>query len=246
MAPEHDTTDQQAAPDVLALFALCPLFALSDTIANALAGSIAMLVIAIGSTLIASILPRWLDDEMGFASLALIVTAVVAALALVIHAWIPGTYESMGVFLPLIVTNVLLMVQATRATPTRALATATRTAGFVLLTMLTLGIAREFVGRGSFLRGTERMFGDWADGLHQQLFREDMGFLLAVLPPGAFLRLGSCSRSQTGGVVDNEREKDSQHLRTLPGSEPETDDRTRISNGVRVIDRSDSLGAGDR
>lgn len=190
MTPEHDTPQSEASPDVLALFALCPLFALSDTIANALAGSVAMLVIAIGSTLIASILPRWLDDEMGFASLALIVTGVVAAIALVTHAWLPGTYESMGVFLSLIVSNVLLMVQATRATPTRALATATRTAGFVVVTMLTLGLAREVVGRGSLLRDTERMFGDWAGGLHQQLFREEMGFLLAVLPPGAFFALG--------------------------------------------------------
>lgn len=191
MEPTHDpVTNHEPARDVLALFALCPLLALSDTIANSLAGSVAMLVIAIGSTLIASILPRWLDEEMGFASLALIVTAVVTAISLTTHAWLPGTFESMGVFLPLIVSNVLLIVQSTRATPTRALTTATRTALFVLLTMLTLGIAREFVGRGSFLRGAERMFGEWTAGAYQQLFREDMGFLLAVLPPGAFIALG--------------------------------------------------------
>jgi Na+-translocating ferredoxin:NAD+ oxidoreductase subunit E len=192
MQPEQDEPIQtpQTAPDVLALFALCPLFAVSDTIANALAGSLAMLVIAIGSTAIASILPRWLDDEMGFAALALIVTAVVAAISLVVHAWFPGTFESLGVFLALIVSNVLLMIQATRATPTRALTTAATTGVFVLLTMLTLGIAREIVGRGSVLRESEHMFGAWANGLHQQLFREDMGFLLAVLPPGAFIALG--------------------------------------------------------
>lgn len=189
MPSPHPQTGEPAR-DVLALFALCPLFALSDTLANAIAASIAMLVVAIGSTLIASALPRWLDEEMGFASLALIVTAVVAAISLTAHAWLPGTYESLGVFLPLIVSNVLLMVQATRATPTRALATATRTALFVVLTMSTLAIAREIVGRGSILRDAETMFGSWAAGLYQPLFREDMGFLLAVLPPGAFIALG--------------------------------------------------------
>jgi electron transport complex protein RnfE len=172
------------------LFALCPLFALSDTVANAFAGSIAMLVVAIGSTLIASILPRWLDEEIGFAALALIVTAVVGAISLVAHAWLPGTYESLGVFLTLIVSNVLLMVQATRSTPTRALVTATHTAVFVLATMLLLGIAREIVGRGSLMRDSGRMFGQWAEPMYRQLFREDMGFLLAVLPPGAFIALG--------------------------------------------------------
>ncbi len=189
MHPPHPDTGEPAR-DVLALFALCPLFALSDTLANAIAASIAMLVVAIGSTLIARILPRWLDEEMGFASLALIVTAVVAAISLTTHAWLPGTYESLGIFLPLIVSNVLLMVQATRATPTRALASATRTAVFVVLTMTTLGIARELVGRGSILRDAEFMFGSGFAGVHQQLFREDMGFLLAVLPPGAFIALG--------------------------------------------------------
>jgi electron transport complex protein RnfE len=191
MEPVRPSVDSQdAPPDVLALFALCPLLALSDTIANGIAGSIAMLVVAIGSTLLASILPRWLDEEIGFAALALIVTAVVTAISLATQAWLPGTHESMGVFLPLIVSNVLLMVQATRATPTRALSTASRTALFVLMTMLMLGIARELVGRGSVLRDSERMFGAWAAGLHEQLFREDMGFLLAVLPPGAFIALG--------------------------------------------------------
>jgi electron transport complex protein RnfE len=82
------------------------------------------------------------------------------------------------------------MVQATRATPTRAIATAARTGTFVLATMLLLGIAREIVGRGSLLRDSGRMFGGWASELHRQLFREDMGFLLAVLPPGAFIALG--------------------------------------------------------
>lgn len=191
MTPADEApTTQEPASDVLALFALCPLFALSDTIVNAFAGSIAMLVVAIGSTLIASVLPRWLDEEIGFAALALIVTAVVAAISLATHAWLPGTYESLGVFLALIVSNVLLMVQATRATPTRALATAAHTAMFVLATMLLLGIAREIVGRGSLMRDSAHLFGAPGAELHRQLFREDMGFLLAVLPPGAFIALG--------------------------------------------------------
>jgi Na+-translocating ferredoxin:NAD+ oxidoreductase subunit E len=193
MQPEPASTSHaEPAPDVLALFALCPLFAVSDTIGNAAAASVAMLVVAGGCTLIAAFLPRWLEDELGFAALALVVTTVVAMISLWAHAWLPGAFESLGVFLPLIVSNVLLMVQARTegTTPMRALSSATRTAVFVLGTMLTLGIAREIVGRGSVLRDTEHMFGDWAAGLHQQLFREDMGFLLAVLPPGAFIALG--------------------------------------------------------
>jgi electron transport complex protein RnfE len=186
------SSDQEPAADVLALFALCPLLAVSDTLGNAFAASAAMFIVAVGSTLIAAVLPRWLDEEIGFAALALIVTTVVASISLWAHAWLPGTYESLGVFLPLIVSNVLLMVQAQArdTTPARALMIAARTALFVIGTMLTLGFARELVGRGSWMRDSDRMFGDWSSPLTQQMFREDMGFLLAVLPPGAFIALG--------------------------------------------------------
>jgi Na+-translocating ferredoxin:NAD+ oxidoreductase subunit E len=182
----------EPAPDVLALFALCPLLAVSDTLANALTAGIAMLVVTIGSTLIAAFLPRWLQDELRFAALALVVMTVVTAITLFARAWLPGVHDSLGVFLALIVSNVLLLVQAQAmpGAPVRALANAARTTIFVVVTMLTLGIARELVGRGSVFRESGRMFGDWASGLHQQLFREDMGFLLAVLPPGAFIALG--------------------------------------------------------
>lgn len=189
---EPTTRNDDPAPDVLALFALCPLLAVSDTIANALSASIAMLVVTLGSTLLAAFLPNWLRDEVRFASLALIITSVVAAIALLVQAWLPGTFDSLGVFLALIVSNVLLLVQsqATEGAPARALASAVRTTLFVASTMLILAIGREFVGRGSLFRESGRMFGPWADGLHRQIFREDMGFLLAVLPPGAFIALG--------------------------------------------------------
>jgi Na+-translocating ferredoxin:NAD+ oxidoreductase subunit E len=186
------SSQQDAAPDVLALFALCPLLAVSDTIANALSASVAMLFVTLGSTLIAALLPRWLHDETRFAALALIVTTVVASIALLAHAWLPGVFDSLGVFLALIVSNVLLLVQAqaTRGAPVRALASAARTSVFVIVTMLILATGRELVGRGSLLRDSGNMFGAWATDLPQQLFREDMGFLLAVLPPGAFIALG--------------------------------------------------------
>jgi len=192
-APSYETLPQEdPEPDVLALFALCPLLAVSDTIANALSASIAMLVVTIGSTLIAAFLPRWLEGEIRFASLAIVVTTVVAVIALLVQAWLPGVFDSLGVFLALIVSNVLLLVQAQaiRGAPVRALASAARTTVFVVVTMLVLALGRELVGRGSTLRESGRMFGDWASGWHQQLFREDMGFLLAVLPPGAFIALG--------------------------------------------------------
>jgi len=187
-----DDTASGAPAEVLGIVALCPLLAVSDTIANALTSALAMLVVTLVSTMIAALLPRWLQGEMRFAALTLIVTTVVTAIALFTNAWLPHVYESLGVFLLLIVSNVLLLVQAqaSSSAPSVALRRASLAALVVFLAMLTLGIARELVGRGSLLRDSADMFGQWAAGLHLQLFPEDMGFLLAVLPPGAFISLG--------------------------------------------------------
>jgi electron transport complex protein RnfE len=58
------------------------------------------------------------------------------------------------------------------------------------LTLLVLGVARELVGRGSLLHGAGSMLATWASHLEIRVFRVDMGFLLAMLPPGAFISLG--------------------------------------------------------
>ena len=60
----------------------------------------------------------------------------------------------------------------------------------IALTLLALGLARELVGRGSLLNGAGALLGSWAQRLELKVFSVDMGFLLAMLPPGAFISLG--------------------------------------------------------
>jgi len=60
----------------------------------------------------------------------------------------------------------------------------------IALTLIVLGFARELVGRGSLLSGAAMLLGDWAERLEIKVFSVDMGFLLAMLPPGAFISLG--------------------------------------------------------
>ena len=56
--------------------------------------------------------------------------------------------------------------------------------------LLVLGVARELVGRGSVLHDAGLMFGVWARAFETKVFSVDMGFLLGMLPPGAFISLG--------------------------------------------------------
>ena len=60
----------------------------------------------------------------------------------------------------------------------------------IAVTLLPLGIARELVGRGSLLNDAGTLLGAWAGWAETSVFRVDMGFLLAMLPPGAFISFG--------------------------------------------------------
>jgi electron transport complex protein RnfE len=96
------------------------------------------------------------------------------------------------VFLPLLAVNVIMIDHA--VDPPRDLAPAlnrtVRISIGIALTLLALGLARELVGRGSLLNGAGAMLGSWAQRFEIKVFSVDMGFLLAMLPPGAFISLG--------------------------------------------------------
>jgi Na+-translocating ferredoxin:NAD+ oxidoreductase subunit E len=174
------------------LLALCPLLAASDTVINALGLSVAVLLIVPLASATMLILRRWLIEDSVFAVSALILATIVACAELLMRAWFPDLRTSLGLFLPLIVANLVILDHLQESQPDAAmsLSTGLRIALGIAASLLILGFAREFVGRGSLLHSTGRMLGTWASELETTVFHVDMGFLLAMLPPGAFIALG--------------------------------------------------------
>lgn len=186
------TQAPNSARHALLVLALCPALAVSDTVANAL-GLGVIAIIATTVTLPAAALMRRFPDETRWCIHTLILAAVVSACALLLNAWFPELYRSLGLFLPLLVANAVIAMRAAAATElslSDATLSGLRTGATIALVLLTLGVAREIVGHGSVLHNVSVMFGDWASVARLQLFRADMGFLLAMLPPGAFIALG--------------------------------------------------------
>lgn len=185
------TTDRTLP--ALRILALCPALALSDTVVNAIGiGVIALLAITL-SSLLATAATRTLADEIRAVSCVLILAAVIGCLALLLNAHAHELYRSLGIFLPLLIANYVIqrcVEKSSTAAPVQAVVTALKTGSRIALTLIALGMARELVGRGSLLHDAGLMFGDWAQRFELQLFRPDMGFLLATLPPGAFISLG--------------------------------------------------------
>lgn len=181
-----------AFSSTIQLLALCPLLAISDTVVKAIGFSVIVLLLLPLSTVLFSVVRRSLDAPLSLAASLLIAAGLVTASELLLQAWFHDLGASFTVFLPLLAVN-LIMVDHTfdaRTNLSGALSRSARISIGIALTLLALGLARELVGRGSLLNGAGDLLGSWAQGFEVKVFSVDMGFLLAMLPPGAFIALG--------------------------------------------------------
>jgi electron transport complex protein RnfE len=192
MSSPQPTVLTPAFSSTLQLLALCPLLAVSDTVVKAIGFSVVVLLLLPLSTVLFGVIHRWLDATISLAASLLIAAGLVTASELLLQAWFHDLGASFTVFLPLLAVNVIMIDHALE-TPTgvaRALNRSVRISIGIALTLLALGLARELVGRGSLLNGAGALFGSWAQRFELKVFSVDMGFLLAMLPPGAFISLG--------------------------------------------------------
>lgn len=174
------------------LLGLCPLLAVSHDAASALGLGVATLVALTATGTLVSALRRLAGHELRLPAYALIVASVVTAIELAMRAAAPALHAALGLFVPLIATNCILMVRAerfaTRHDPARAALDGFAAGLGFLWVLLAIGIAREFVGKGTFFAGAGTLLG--LPGLESAV-PAHRGFLLAATPAGAFLVLAA-------------------------------------------------------
>ncbi|MDP1652501.1 MAG: electron transport complex subunit E [Rhodocyclaceae bacterium] len=174
------------------LLGLCPLLATSTGMVNAVSLGLATILVMGLSNLAVSLLRGFIPYEIRIPIFVLIIAALVTIVDLAFNAFLHDLYLVLGIFIPLIVTNciVLARVEAFAAKNTVGLSTfdgVVMGIGFVWVIGL-LGAIREFVGQGTLFSGIEMIF---PGATAWQILPEDYpGFLLAMLPPGAFFVLG--------------------------------------------------------
>ncbi len=174
------------------LLGLCPLLAVSSTMVNAVSLGLATILVMGLANFAVSLLRGFIPYEIRIPIFILIIAALVTVVDLLFNAYLHDLYLVLGIFIPLIVTNciVLARVEAFAAKHSAGLATfdgVVMGIGFVWVIGL-LGAIREFIGQGTLFSGIEMIF---PGATHWQILPEDYpGFLLAILPPGAFFVLG--------------------------------------------------------
>ncbi len=176
------------------LLGLCPLLAVSSTITNALGLGIATLLVLVGSNLTVSLIRNYVPKEIRIPVFVMIIAALVTCVQLLMNAYAYGLYLSLGIFIPLIVTNCIIIgraeAYASKNDPLPAALDGFWMGLGMTTVLVVLGAMRELIGNGTLFDGADLLLGDWAAALRIQVFHFDSSFLLALLPPGAFIGVG--------------------------------------------------------
>ncbi len=181
-------------PGLVQLLGLCPLLAVTATVTNALGLGLATMLVLICSNATVSAIRHWVPKEIRIPIFVLIIATCVTCVQLLMNAYTFGIYQSLGIFLPLIVTNCAIIGRAEAYASKNPIKQASFDGlmmglGFTLV-LIILGAIREILGQGTLFDGANLLLGDWATNLRIEVIQLDSQFLLVILPPGAFIAMG--------------------------------------------------------
>lgn len=179
---------------IVQLLGLCPLLAISNSVVNALSlGLATTLVMAISGGAVAAI-RDFIPNEARIPVYVLLIAVLVTIVQLLINAYAYPLYLVLGVFLPLITTNCIVLARAEAFASENGVRASTLDGiamGLGLTAVLVvLGGIREIFGHGTLLTGLDLVFGEAAKSMVITVIPDYHGFLIAILPPGAFIALG--------------------------------------------------------
>lgn len=213
-------------PALVQLLGLCPLLAVSSTVTNALGLGIATLLVLVSSNVVVSLVRDYVPKEVRIPVFVMIIASLVTCVQLLMNAYAYGLYLSLGIFIPLIVTNCIIIGRAEAFASKNDVLPAALDGFWMGLGMtsvlVVLGSLREIIGNGTLFDGADLLLGEWAKVLRIEIFHFDSSFLLALLPPGAFIGVGFLIAAKS--VIDK------QMAARQPKQQKQVIERARVTN----------------
>ena len=167
-------------PTFVLMLGMCPTLATTTSAINGLSMGLATMVVLICTNVVISLLKSATPDKVRIPVFIVVIAAFVTILQLVIKAFLPDVDKALGLFIPLIVVNCIILGRAeafaAKNTPVASLFDGIGIGLGFTLALTLLGIVRELLGAGSIFGLT--------------LLPETYNILLFILPPGAFITLG--------------------------------------------------------
>jgi electron transport complex protein RnfE len=218
-------------PALVQLLGLCPLLAVTATVVNAMGLGLATTMVLTGSNISVSLMRHYVPDTIRLPVFVMIIASLVTCAELLMQAFTYELYEILGIFIPLIVTNCIILGRADAFASKNPVFPAA-VDGFMMgigstLVLMLLGAFREVIGQGTLFSGMELLFGESARIWKIEVFTDYPNFLFAVLPPGAFVGMGLLIALKN--LIDarlKEREK-AAHVKPVAGGK-----RVRVTGEV--------------
>lgn len=166
---------------LIQMLGLCPALAVTNTVANSLAMGLATLFVLVGSSLLVSMLKRFIPHQIRISTYIMIIATFVTVADMVLEAVVPDIHKALGAFIALIVVNCMILSRqeafASKRPVGRSLLDALGTGGGFIIALVMMGGLRELLGNGSLLG-----FPLFGPGFEP--------WVIMILPPGGFLTLG--------------------------------------------------------
>ncbi|GAA6167181.1 electron transport complex subunit E [Sessilibacter corallicola] len=181
-------------PALVQLLGLCPLLAVSGSVVNALGLSIATIVVLVGSNLSVSLIRNAVTDAIKLPAFVMIIASFTTCAELLMRAFTYELYQILGLFIALIVTNCAILGRADafacKNKPVPAVIDGIMMGLGFSVVLVIVGAIRELLGNGTLFADMHLLLGEFGRGWTLQISENYPGFLVAVLPPGAFLVTG--------------------------------------------------------
>ncbi len=181
-------------PALVQLLGLCPLLGVSNSAVNALGLGIATILVLFCSNIAVSLVRGVVNTAVRLPAFVMIIAALTTCIELLMQAFTYELYQILGIFIPLITTNCVILGRADGFAAKHHPLIAgydglVMGIGFALV-LLVLGGVREAFGTGVVFANMDLLLGPIAADWQITLVQNYKGFLLAILPPGAFIVLG--------------------------------------------------------
>lgn len=180
-------------PGAVQLLGLCPTLAVTTTLVNGVSLGLATALVMAAANGAVSPVRKFVPDEIRVPVFILVIAALVTMIDLVIHGFAEPLHKVLGIFIPLIVVNCIVLARvesfAAKNEPAPAIWDGFMMGIGLTIVLALLGGIREVVGKGTLFSGLDLAFGPAFKSYILTVIPDYHGFLLAILPPGAFLGL---------------------------------------------------------
>ena len=181
-------------PIFVIVLGLCPALAVSTQVVNAIGMGAGVIFVLLGSNIFVSLLKNFIPAQVRIPAYIVIIASFVTIVDLVMQAYAPSLSANLGVFVQLIVVNCVILGRADGFARKNSLAPALYDGlimgvGFAVVLVL-LGALRELAGTGALFADMDLLFGPGAADWKVVVVHDYENFLLAILPPGAFIFTG--------------------------------------------------------